>query len=476
MTNSKRRGLRLAGVVPLAAACASSAVPVAESVQPAQVCDAVTLLAGPVWERPETLVVALTDSVHLAGAPRPRNDSERFLFRQMYETLVRVDCTGREYSHLATTWSTTAERVRTIQLRDDALFWDGSPVTTADVAASWEARGIALQTVASIASVSVLDDRSLTVSFPRMQAPAVMVLAEPVLAVTKRGASGWPTGSGRYRVVSVEYSAEGLELLLEPRVGVVSERVGPVRVRILPGADPRDLLDAGNVDVVISRDAAALAYARTLFDFRVSALPWDRAYVLLVPVAVDGKFAPSVSRNLRNAMAQEASRSEARPAESPFWWRTLATSCDVLLPEVSRAPERTPEQNRIVYAADDGDAKSLAERLVALSSGPSEGLVIQENPAATSEPATAIGLRATDFTRALRRGGDLAYVIRLPRLPMDPCSVLGRLIGQAPWLGSRAGLVSAVVPLIDTRARVVTRRGVLGLTIDGDGTLVLPVP
>src|SRR5262245_41877612 len=39
--------------------------------------------------------VALGEPVNPANAPYPSNDSERMLFRQLYETLVRVDCEGR---------------------------------------------------------------------------------------------------------------------------------------------------------------------------------------------------------------------------------------------------------------------------------------------------------------------------------------------------------------------------------------------
>src|SRR5262245_19736388 len=38
--------------------------------------------------------VALNDRINAANAPRPSNDGERLLFRQIYETLVRVDCEG----------------------------------------------------------------------------------------------------------------------------------------------------------------------------------------------------------------------------------------------------------------------------------------------------------------------------------------------------------------------------------------------
>src|SRR5436309_12674553 len=62
---------------------------------------ACALIAGP-GERIAT--VALGEKVDPADAPHPTNDSERVLFRQLYETLVRVDCEGRARPGLAASW------------------------------------------------------------------------------------------------------------------------------------------------------------------------------------------------------------------------------------------------------------------------------------------------------------------------------------------------------------------------------------
>src|SRR5262245_5728638 len=50
---------------------------------------------GLISERAEPVSsVALADRIDPANAPYPTNESERLLFRQLYETLVRVDCDG----------------------------------------------------------------------------------------------------------------------------------------------------------------------------------------------------------------------------------------------------------------------------------------------------------------------------------------------------------------------------------------------
>src|SRR5262245_23722594 len=52
--------------------------------------------------------VALGEQVNPANAPHPSNPSERLLFRQLYEALVRVDCDGVVRPGLAASWQTDA--------------------------------------------------------------------------------------------------------------------------------------------------------------------------------------------------------------------------------------------------------------------------------------------------------------------------------------------------------------------------------
>ena len=54
---------------------------------------------------PDTLTLALSGSVDPAHAPVPVIDAERMAFRQLYETLVRLDCAGVPQPALAASWT-----------------------------------------------------------------------------------------------------------------------------------------------------------------------------------------------------------------------------------------------------------------------------------------------------------------------------------------------------------------------------------
>src|SRR5262245_25915930 len=86
---------------------------------------------------PASLTFALNDPVAFNTAPVARNGSQRTVYRQLYETLVLIDCTGSVRPDLAASWSSSdAGRVWQFRVRPGAVFWDGAPVTAAAIASS----------------------------------------------------------------------------------------------------------------------------------------------------------------------------------------------------------------------------------------------------------------------------------------------------------------------------------------------------
>src|SRR5439155_581463 len=126
----------------------------------------------------------------------------------------------------------------------------------------------------------------------------------PALAVAKRVPGiAWPIGTGAYWV-----SGATADLTAAPGGGARR----PVLRWRPAGGDQRDLLDAG-VDLLVTDDPGAVAYAATRADFSSVPLPWDRTYVLLAPVPVR---APAP---ILEDLARHVVRVEARPASPPFW-------------------------------------------------------------------------------------------------------------------------------------------------------------
>jgi hypothetical protein len=169
--------------------------------------------------------------------------------------------------------------------------------------------------------------------------------------------------------------------------------------------------------------------------------------VLLAPGAP-----PAVTPRWRESLARDAVHVAARPAAAPAWW-TAFPAC--VGPPPAGATPPAASRPLIVFPRDDPTARDLAERLVALEGeggGPS---------------VRVAGLAPAELAAALAGGQSAQVVIPLPRFVLDPCDVVRRLVGRAPWLT----LATQIVPLVETRREVVSRRGPAAFTVDWDATL-----
>jgi hypothetical protein len=407
--------------------------------------------------------VVLTDRIDPSRAPRPSNESERLLFRQVYETLVRADCMGRVVSGLAASWRLDADgSTWIVTLREGARFADGTPVTAGDVRASWTRGGELLPHVSRLVqSVVPVGDAALAIGLRHHGKDAPIALAHPDLAVARPAAdSPWPLGTMASRVAPDGDKAAAL-------ITLTRDGLPDLRFLAAPG-DPRDLLDRG-VDLLLTRDPAALDYAATLPDLQSVPLAWLRTQVLLArgrPPA-----APYPSEAARQALADDAIRGDGRGARGPSWWQ-MRPECEIATAPQREQPVATP---RIVYDTGDAAARDLAERLA--------GLARRSDPVATAfldlllpnRPSQTVlraaGLSGEALAAARRRGTDAGYVISVDSRPIAPCRDLEALIASAPWLDPET-----IVPLVDTRLHAIVRRGRSGLTADWDGGLAIAGP
>jgi hypothetical protein len=380
--------------------------------------------------------VALSEPVDPSHAPYPSNESERLLFRQLYETLVRVKCDGHAVPGLADSWKfDTNARAWIVTLRPNARFSDGTPVTTADVASAWSTGDRFVQ------SVHAVDDRTLEITLRNPSGDTPLPLADTDLAIARRiPGSRWPLGTQAARVA------------MDGPLEITVENPSLVRFVLARNRDVRDLLDQG-VDLLLTRDERVLDYAARLPQFASLPMAWQRTRVLLTP----GRTARPLSPEERQSLADDAVRGPARGATGPFWWQSLP-EC-----EIASSPKRDPSPpttGRIVYDASDNAARELAERLVALA---------RTSGTSANRPYQSVsGLTGDALAEARRRGADSAYIISLDTRPLDPCREMQALVGTMGWIDPET-----IVPLVDTRLQAIVRRGHSGVIVDGDGGILL---
>jgi hypothetical protein len=234
-------------------------------------------------------------------------------------------------------------------------------------------------------------------------------------------------------------------LASDGRPGEQSVEIGPGRsspaidFRSSLTRDPRDALDQ-DIDLVVTRDLQLVDYVANRTEFATFPLPWSRTYVLIEPADAQSLERVLGDASVRRSLAGDAVRAGARVAEPPYWWMDRA-ACP-------SGPARTSGASgtSLVYRADDEVARGLAQRIVALA------------PAGSG--LRARGLAPADFELAIRRGIERAYIVGVPRQSLAPCR-------DGAFLPEEA----RVVPLIDTRAFAIVRKGAPPLSVEWDGTL-----
>lgn len=363
----------------------------------------------------------LPDSIDPANARHPTNDSERLFFRELFPTLIRLDCQGQPRPGLAARWtSDSSRRFWIFEFSEDARE-SPAPTLAQRLASSWQTQPDILEAL-GIDSVRATDDGHLVVAMdsPRDTVPPVLAHAALGL-VPDEPTAGWLRAPRRTRRPLVEFQR-------------------------MAGEDPRDALDRG-ADLAVTRDLGLIDYATSRPEFTSFPLLWSRTYVLLQPVPANPLSSMIASDSVRRSLARDAVRAEARIAQPPFWWDSLP-SCRS---QSDRAPVAVISSRRVVYDEGDPVARGLAGRIVAL--------------APTGTRLTAVALAAGQMAAALRDGTEHAYILALPRQTLTPCRELAGLPATA-----------SITPLIDTRARVIIRRGAAELTVDWDGTIRVEAP
>jgi hypothetical protein len=441
---------------------------------------------------PDTINIVLSGKVVPQNAPMARNSSESLLFRQLYETLININCLGEIVPGLAESWTSSENGRRwTFTLREGALFWDDTSVVSKDIITSWSILPIKIMAfTAGIDSVTLAGDRAIHVYVDRPHQSPPGILAALELAVVKRTRdSRWPLGTGFYKT-AVRDPGDVLypDILITTRSDPGSN--GPVFKFIETSvSDTRDLLE-GDVDMMVTSDPAVIEYANSRQQLAVTPLPWDKTYLLLSTSRVQelrrGGELSGFLEDLADELARNAVRGDARGYEPPSWWDEL-DECGGLYRSESGPPPlpmgayTTSGMRRILYDQSDPIARGLAERIVALAgtdpiTSPGLAELNMIVPGMLGDPGRTIseGVTWDELGQSLKNGQDFAYIFQVQRRPSDPCYEARVLISRARWLApEETDFSDALIPLVDTRRYVITSRDRVGLSFNWNGDILL---
>lgn len=448
-------------------------------------CD---VLAGPAAPGGH-FVFALTESVLPAHAPVAHNRSERVVFAQLYETLINVDCTGQVRAGLAESWTSSTDRlVWTLTLRAGARFWDGSPITAAELQQVLRSR---LEI-----PVEAMDEGRLVFTVSDPQERFLHRLADPSLAISVvRPGWTWPVGSGPCRLRASDPPPL-------PDLTCLPNQNHPdwptwksLTFSIHPGTDPRDLI-ATDMDLTLVRNTDAVVFFDEAPSFHSVKLPWNRLYLLVCPPDMNPRGA---ERWIQASEELDAGRDVT--AVSARTWPEIvfptggSAFCPGLYDPVGSVGSarldwnlagKNLDQDVLVYPDDDPGAREMANRLGAL--------------AGRSVRTAALPSEGVDFALHWQMAG--AFVLPVDQLYPTGCRQMATLLGKAAWLQTAAlGLVESsseslagadqveslpvrtpaealiqqglVRPLGLSRSWLVVRGSVAGLKLAFDGTPLL---
>ncbi len=416
--------------------------------------------------RPEsggTITVRLSGMADPIHAPVPTNASERLLFRQLYSTIVTVDRFGIVRPALAREWSSSRNgREWLFSLDDDAVYSDGSPVLTSDLIVSWHRNERIARENGDLlpwawiagSRFEVIDRTELRISLSRPEPELPSLLAHRSFAIAAlRSGRLWPVGTGPYRVAPSPNADVG-SAILEPNPHYPDFGNPPVKLS----------WNLKSVDSILDSEADLLPSIRKQdqVDYFVAkgymsvSLTWDRNYLLL---------APSTSKDSEDlrSMIEEDQKSLCFAVDSKA---ILSPGIEFSCPGASDLDRVLPEKmdvarSRIIYLAEDSDAKGLAERIMHL---------LRRTYPQGLTGINVEGLARMEYRAAVRNGTDLAYVYRLDR--SYPCGTFHtrQLRFDAPWLAAGPEMV---VPLIMTCPQAVYRHDLCGGVRGGLGIPML---
>ncbi|MCP4547024.1 MAG: hypothetical protein GY835_11215 [bacterium] len=428
---------------------------------------------------------ALADSVDPAHLAFPVNDAENLLFRQLYETLLSVNCDGSLRPELAESWrrEPAAEGGGWIfTIREGACFWDGQEVEASDVLASWMAtsrvaRGLnghlpcpAIEPLTTC--IQIVDSRRIRVT-PRVEpAGFPRQLALPAFAISSaRPLLYWNLGTGPLRPRGLHLRPQG-EIICypnhrHPAPANWSEIIFP----ILSGIDPRNFTYEG-ADAFQLRDRRILPLFRGLEDMTAVNLSWDRLYILVLPRG--GAFADALGGDpdWYERLAGEVNggvilHAQAIAATTSWLWEFLpnlvfmtdptVADSSVIMPGEYVAPP-LPVNPLIRYPVGDPDARELAARIAALASrSDGYGRALAISPIVSPDTGA-------DFEIALERA------LTLVDNPTDEIFILPVRRGAVYPLELGC---ARLLPLALSRSSLVVNRDLVGVAVGLDGIPLL---
>ena len=261
----------------------------------------------------EDVVIGFVNSLQMTNPQSISNVAHNMLFKMTHDTLIGYDSTTKEYlPELATEWNWVEDKVIEFKLRDDVVFQNGDPMTSADVVATFM-RVLNDEAIASkmgalyqnIESVEAVDDYTVRISLKEVNLDFVAAMSHPTASIMSDVAleedidNGGSIGSGAWKVVEM---VENDYVKLERNDDYWGELppTKTVTIRYIPENSARLIaLQNGEIDVCLEPSATELGIVEDDDKLDMVQLDSTTCYYLAFCTAHE----PGDDQNLRLAVA-----------------------------------------------------------------------------------------------------------------------------------------------------------------------------
>jgi peptide/nickel transport system substrate-binding protein len=419
---------------------------------------------------PAGLVMALSSEPQSLDPRFGTDANSARLADLLHVALTRTDAGANRIPEVASAWETPDARTVVFRLRSDFRFADGSPVTAADVKATFDAvrdPALASPKRASLAMVSAVEAPDATTVVVRLTAPFAPFLDATGLGILPAALARRPdevaVGAGPFRVVS---AVRGERIDLEPNPGYPdgSPRLRTLSIRIVPDEVVRALeLRRGSLGFVQDAfEPEVLEWLRARRELAVRQGPGTSVHYL----AFNFRDRRLADRRVRRAIALAIDRDElvasvlgggARPASgllAPDHWAYTPTRSK---------PHDARRARRLLDRAGWPDPGGPAPRfrlVYKTSSQPARRRLAEAMQAQLAEVGIALDVRTYEW-------GTLYAQIRAGNFEL--CSLAWVGIGdpdlyyfafhstmEPPTGYNRGGYVNRTMDRLTTEARVAT--------------------
>lgn len=213
---------------------------------------------GEADKQEQILKVAIGTDVNTWDIVKFPDGDARFVWSQIYETLVRLDADLELIPGLAESWESQEDgKVWIFKLRQDVKFHDGTPFTAEAVKYSYSDRAYAKKAkILKIDNIEVIDEYTVKFICARpMPLPTYLThVAWPIVSpssVNSEDEFNQPVGTGPFKFVS---HSKGQKVVLDKNANYWGEvaKLDQVVFNIIPDASARIMsLNTGDVDMSI---------------------------------------------------------------------------------------------------------------------------------------------------------------------------------------------------------------------------------